>query len=74
MIKVKIFGVIRLKAGVSGFETNVQSLAELKGILPGITRKEANDLVVLVNGKKVKNSYRFKDGDEVVFLSPAGGG
>ena len=74
MIKVKIFGVIRLKAGVSGFETNVQSLAELKGILPGITRKEANDLVVLVNGKKVKKSYRFKDGDEVVFLSPAGGG
>lgn len=74
MIKVKIFGVIRLKAGVSSFETNVQSLAELKGILPGITRKEANNLVVLVNGKKVRNSYRFKDGDEVVFLSPAGGG
>ena len=44
------------------------------GIIPGISRKEAKDLVLLVNGKAVRNSYRFKDGDEVVMLSPAGGG
>lgn len=74
MIKVQIFGVVRLKAGVSSFETNVETLEDLKGILPGITRKEANDLVVLVNGSAVKKSYRFKDGDTVAFLAPAGGG
>lgn len=74
MIRVKIFGVVRLKAGVSGFETNVKTLNELQGIIPGISRKEAKDLVVLVNGKSVKKSYHFQDGDEVCLLAPAGGG
>ena len=74
MIKVKIFGVVSLKTNVSEFETNVKNVDELLGIIPGISRKEAKDLVLLVNGKAVINSYRFKDGDEVVMLSPAGGG
>ncbi len=74
MIKVKIFGVVSLKTNVSEFETNVKNVDELLGIIPGISRKEAKDLVLLVNGKAVRNSYRFKDGDEVVMLSPAGGG
>ena len=74
LIKVKLYGVIRLSAGVSQFETNVATLEELKGILPGISRKEANDLIVLVNGNPVKKNYRFEDADEVVFLAPAGGG
>ena len=43
-------------------------------IVPSPTKKEAEDLVVLVNGSGVKKSYKFKDGDTVVFLSPAGGG
>ena len=74
MIKVKIFGVVSLKTNVSEFETNVKNVDELLGIIPGISRKEAKDLVLLVNGKAVRNSYRVKDGDEVVMLSPAGGG
>ena len=74
MIKVKIFGVVSLKTNVSEFETNVKNVDELLGIIPGLSRKEAKDLVLLVNGKAVRNSYRFKDGDEVVMLSPAGGG
>lgn len=74
MIKVKIFGVVRLKAGVSGFDTNVKTLHDLLGIIPGISRKEAKDLVVLVNGQSVKRNYHFQDGDEVSLLAPAGGG
>lgn len=74
MIEVQLFGVARLKAGVPSFTTNVQTLEELKGMLPGISRKEANQLVVLVNGSSVGKRYRFQDGDIVVFLSPAGGG
>ncbi len=54
MIKVRIFGVVRLKTGVNGFETNVKSLKDLLGIILGISRKEAKDLIVLVNGKSVK--------------------
>lgn len=74
MIKVHIYGVVRLKTKVSYFETNVSTLEELKGIIPGISRKEANDLVVLVNGKPAKRRMKFEDGDEVSFLAPAGGG
>lgn len=74
MVQVKIFGVVRLKTGVGSFETNVKTLRELLGIIPGLSRKEAGDLVVLVNGKPAPKSYRLKDGDEVSLLSPAGGG
>lgn len=74
MIDVGLYGVARLKAGVSHFETNVKTLQELKGMLPGISRKEANDLIVLVNGKSVKKNYHFQENDKVTFMSPAGGG
>ena len=73
MIKVKLFGVARLKTGVSGFEADVRTVDELKGAVPGMTKREAKDLVVLVNGKSVGRGYLFKDGDEVAMLSPAGG-
>lgn len=74
MVKVKLYGVVRLKAGVKGFETNVGSLHELKGMIPGVSRKEVRNLVTLVNGRPVLKNAALKDGDEVVFLSPAGGG
>lgn len=77
MVKVQLFGVVRLKAGVASFEVDVNdvpTLHDLKGRLPGISRKQANDLLVLVNGGSVKRSYRLQDGDTIVFLSPAGGG
>lgn len=77
MIKVQFYGVVRLQTGVVSFETDevsVPTLRDLRESLPGISRKDANDLLVLVNGSRVKNNYHFSDGDLVVFLSPAGGG
>lgn len=77
MIKVQLYGVARLQAGTAKLELDenqVKTLHDLKGILPNISRKEANDLLVLVNGGKVKRNYRFQNGDIVVLLSPAGGG
>ena len=74
MITVQLYGVARLQAGVSSFSSEAKTLKELRGMLPNISRKEAEDLVALVNGSGVKKSYQFKDGDIVVFLSPAGGG
>ena len=74
MIKVKIFGVARLKAGVSSFESDAETLQELQRTVPGLTRKEAKDLLALVDGKSVGKHYRFQEGDEVILMSPAGGG
>ena len=74
MIKVKIFGVVSLKTNVSEFETNVKNVGELLGIIPGISCKEAKDLVLFVSGEAVRNSYRFQARDAAVMFSPAGGG
>ena len=77
MISVQLYGVVRLQAGVAKLELDenqVKTLQDLKGVLPNISRKEANDLLVLVNGGRVKRNYRFQNGDIVVLLSPAGGG
>lgn len=71
---VKLFGVVRLQTGVSCFESDAESLRELLENIPGLTKKEAKDLIVLVNGKSVGRNYRFQDGDEVALLAPAGGG
>ena len=74
MVKEKMFGVASLKTGVSEFEADVHTMDELKNSVPGMTKNEVKDLVILVNGKAVSRWYRFNDGDEVVMLSPAGGG
>jgi molybdopterin converting factor small subunit len=77
MIEVQLYGVARLQAGTAKLELDenqVKTLHDLKGVLPNISRKEANDLLVLVNGGRVKRNYRFQNGDIVVLLSPAGGG
>ncbi len=74
MVKVKLFGVARLKTGVSEFEADIGTMDELKNSVPGMTKREVKDLVILVNGKSVGRWYKFKDGDEIVMLSPAGGG
>ena len=73
-IKVRIIGVARLKAGVPSFESNAKTLQELWKSVPGLTKKEAKDLLVLVDGKSVGKHYRFQEGDEVIMMSPAGGG
>ena len=77
MIEVQLYGVARLQAGTAKLELDenqVKTLQDLKGVLPNISRKEANDLLVRVNGGRVKRNYRCQNGDIVVLLSPAGGG
>lgn len=73
-VRVRLYGVVRLKTGVSCFEAEAETLDGLQGQIPGVTPKEARDLIVLVNGKQAGRRYRFKMGDEVVLMSPAGGG
>lgn len=74
MVKVRLYGVIRLKAGVAHFETEAGTLDALRAQIPGVSPKEAKDLIVLVNGKKASWRCRLKAGDEVALMSPAGGG
>ena len=71
---MRLYGVIRLKTGMSVFETEAETLNELQKRIPGVTPKEAKDLIVLVNGEKAGRRYQLKTGDEIVLMSPAGGG
>lgn len=73
-VKVRLYGVVRLKTGTACFEAEADTLEGLKRQIPGVTPKEAKDLIVLVNGEKARRRYQFKTGDEVVLMSPAGGG
>lgn len=74
MIHVKIFGVTRLQTGISSFKSDAETVSELMKDIPGLSKKEGKDLIVMVNGRGVGRHYKFREGDEVVLLSPAGGG
>ncbi len=74
MVQVKLFGKARLQSGVKSFECEAKTVNELMKQVPNMKKKDVKDLVLLVNGKPVKKFYRFKDGDQVVLMSPVGGG
>ena len=78
MIKVKLFGLLRLNTGLKDVEVAAadmkhvfQSLTELA---PQLNIKELSRCVVFINGKQGNKRSKLKDGDEVTLLSPVAGG
>ena len=65
MVRIKLFGVLRLKTGFKETEANVSSVREACEIVSRATG---------VNGKQSKLSAALQDGDELVLMSPSGGG
>ncbi len=77
MVKIKLFGSLKLKTGFKGMEADVSNVKEACKVLAaetGLTEKEIRNCVVMINGKQCKLSSKLADGEEVVFLTPAGGG
>ena len=74
MIRVRLFGVVRLKSGTKEVASDAKDLRELRRQIPGLTERECKDCLVMVNGVPAKGNVRFDEGDEVVLMSPAGGG
>ena len=80
MIKIKLFGSLRLKTGRKGLEAdshNIKTVKEactLMADATGMTPAEFKNCVIMLNGKQAKISARLSDGDELVFLAPSGGG
>ena len=83
MIKVKMFGVIRLGSGVKEFETDntqVKTVEDCFDVLniqsaPDADKFTFNDSQVFVNHTRTtKKNHVLKDGDEVWLMSPAAGG
>ena len=77
MIKIKLFGTLRLKTGCKEIDADIKSIKEAYRVLSehtGLPSKEFKQCVVAVNGSPVKTSASLQEGDEIAFFSPSGGG
>lgn len=78
MITVKLYGLLRLDAGIKELRLEAQTVPQLYDALlqqtDRITRKDLEGCVVLVNGSQVNRRRKLQDGDQVTLLSPVAGG
>jgi len=81
MVKVKLFGVMRLKTKIKEIDIPEGRISDALPLIvskadpvSGVTVKELKNCVIMINGKQSNCRAKVKNGDEVVFLSPAGGG
>lgn len=77
MIKIKLFGTLRLKTGFKEIEADITTIRQAQTLLSEKTKlpaKEFKKCVIALNGSPCKASVKLQDGDELTFFSPAGGG
>lgn len=84
MVRVKMFGVLRLDTGVRELELEAGSVRELlektaaelarRGCTAAAGRDALKGCVTAVNGRQVKPSFRLSDGDEVWLVPAVAGG
>ena len=78
MITVKLYGLLRLDAGIRELSVDAATVAELYARLlentDRITRKDLYGCVLLVNGKAVSRRARLADSDVVQLMPPVAGG
>ena len=78
MITVKLYGLLRLDAGIRELTVEAATVAELYTRLPEtaerITKKDLEGCVLLVNGKVSGRRTKLADGDVVQLMPPVAGG
>ena len=80
MIKIKLFGSLRLKTGCKGLNAQwadiktVKDACALMAETTGMTTADYKNCVIMLNGRQAKISSKLSDGDELVFMAPSGGG
>ena len=84
MVKVKLFGLLRLDTGLKELELEANSVKELYPLIleavhsarPGtaVTLKDMDGCIVMINGVQGKKSSKLAPGDEVMLMSPVCGG
>lgn len=77
MVKIKLFGTLRLKTGFREMEADITNIREAWSLISdatGIPTKEFKKCIAAVNGKPCKTYVKLKDGDELTLFSPSGGG
>ena len=78
MITVKLYGLLRLDAGIRELSVEAATVSELYTRLPEktgrITKKDLEGCVLLVNGKVSGRKTKLADGDVVQLMPPVAGG
>ena len=76
MITVKLYGLLRLESGIKEKQMEASGVKEVLEVLAecGISKKDLNGCVVLVNGNSANKRSKLTDGYTVVLMSPVAGG
>ena len=76
MITVKLYGLLRLESGIKEKQMEASGVKEVLEVLAecGISKKDLNSCVILVNGNSANKRSKLTDGDTVVLMSPVAGG
>ena len=76
MITVKLYGLLRLDSGIKERQLEAATVSQVLDHLQslGISRKDLNGAVILVNGESSNRRKKLNDGDVVQLLSPIAGG
>ena len=76
MITVKLYGLLRLDSGIKERQMEAVTVKEVLHDLEncGISRKDLEGCVILINGKSANKRSKLHSGDQVVLMSPVAGG
>ena len=84
MVKVKLFGTLRLDTGLKELSLDAATVRELYPLLLAEAKKanpstkvsaaDIDGCIVMINGVQGKKTSRLKDGDTVMLMSPVCGG
>ena len=76
MITVKLYGLLRIESGIKEKQIEASSVKEVLDTLAkhGISQKDLNGCVILLNGSSATKRSKLQDGDTVVLMSPVAGG
>ena len=76
MITVKLYGLLRLESGIREKQLEAKTVKEVLDALEqcGISRKDLDSCIVLVDGKNAGKRSKLPDGAAVALMSPVAGG
>ena len=76
MITVKLYGLLRIESGIKELKLEARTVTDVFQALAekGLSPKELNACLVLINGTSANRRSKLKNGDTVILMSPVAGG
>ena len=76
MITEKLYGLLRINSGIKERQIEASSMKDVWNDLmaQGISKKDLNGCIILINQKSANKKSMLTDGDVVQLMSPVAGG